>query len=67
MTTGRVALIGGVVGLAICIVIMILLGWGVAGVLITRHFDWMYLLWPAVLPLGVYKQTPEPNSVTDRK
>ena len=53
MTTRRVAIVGGVVGLLASGVVLVLLWFGVAGVLRTGHTDLMYLLWPSSLMLTI--------------
>jgi hypothetical protein len=53
LTTRRVAIVGGVVGLLASGVVLVLLWFGVAGVLRTGHTDLMYLLWPSSLMLTI--------------
>ena len=51
MTTRQVLLIGGVVGLCVSIAVLVLLWFGVAGVLNAGETDLMYLFWPSSLML----------------
>lgn len=51
MTTRRVAIVGGAVGLFVSVVVLTLLSWGVAGVLRIGHANLMYLFWPSSLML----------------
>jgi hypothetical protein len=53
LTTRRVAIVGGGVGLLVSGVVLVLLWFGVAGVLRTGHIDLMYLLWPSSLMLTI--------------
>src|SRR5437667_4470175 len=51
MTTKRLALSAGTIGLIVSIAILTLIGFGVAGVLFTHEIDLMYVLWPWSLML----------------
>lgn len=53
MTTRRVAIVGGGVGLLVSGVVLVLLWFGVAGVLRIGRTDLMYLLWPSSLMLTI--------------
>jgi hypothetical protein len=53
LTTRRVAIVGGAVGLLASGVVLVLLWFGVAGVLRIGHTDLMYLLWPSSLMLTI--------------
>jgi hypothetical protein len=53
MTTRRVAIVGGGVGLLVSAVVLVLLWCGVAGILRIGHIDLMYLLWPSSLMLTI--------------
>lgn len=53
MTTRRVAIVGGAVGLLASGIVLVLLWWGAAGVLRIGHNDLMYVLWPSSLMLTV--------------
>jgi len=53
LSTRRVAIVGGAVGLLASGVVLVLLWRGVAGVLRIGHTDLMYLLWPSCLMLTI--------------
>jgi hypothetical protein len=53
LTTRRVAIVGGGVGLLVSGVVLVLLWFGVAGVLRIGRTDLMYLLWPSSLMLTI--------------
>jgi hypothetical protein len=59
LTTRRAAIVGGAVGLLVSGVVLVLLWFGVAGVLRIGRTDLMYLLWPSSLMLTVtWDRTP---------
>jgi len=53
LTTRRLAIVGGGVGLLVPGVVLVLLWFGVAGVLRIGRTDLMYLLWPSSLMLTI--------------
>jgi hypothetical protein len=53
LTTRQIAIVGGTVGLLVSGAVLVLLWFGVAGILATVHTDLMYLLWPSSLMLTV--------------
>jgi hypothetical protein len=59
LTTRRVAIVGSGVGLLVSGVVLVLLWWGVAGVLRIGHTDLMYVLWPSSSMLTItWDRTP---------
>ena len=53
MTTWQSAVVGGTVGLLVSGLVLMLLWFGVAGVLMVGRSDLMYFLWPSSLMLTV--------------
>jgi hypothetical protein len=53
LTTQQAAIVGGAVGLLVSGVVLVLLRFGVAGVLRIGNTDLMYLLWPSSLMLTI--------------
>ncbi|MGA3135667.1 MAG: hypothetical protein ABSC88_06715 [Terracidiphilus sp.] len=53
MTKRQTAIIGGVFGLMASSVVIVLLWYGVSGVLYIGHTDYMYVLWPSSMMLVV--------------
>ena len=51
MTTRRLVLSAGTIGLIVSIAILTLIAFGVAGVLFTHEIDLMHVLWPSSLML----------------
>ncbi len=58
MTAKQTAIFGGITGIVASVAIMVLLGFGVSGVLIVRGTNLMYVLWPSSMMLvGVWRST----------
>jgi hypothetical protein len=53
LTTQQAAIVGGAVGLLVSGVVLVLLRFGVAGVLRIGNTDLMYLVWPSSLMLTI--------------
>jgi hypothetical protein len=53
MTTRQVLIVGGIVGLLVSSAALVLLWFGVAGVLVVGKTDLMHVFWPASLMLVV--------------
>ena len=61
MTTRRVLLAGGIVGLGVSGTVLALIWFGVAGVLIVGRTDLMYVFWPSSVMLVVGWSTTIPG------
>src|ERR1039457_4691054 len=53
MTKRQTAIMGGVVGFLVSIAVLVLLWYGVSGVLYVGHTDYMYVVWPSSVMLVV--------------
>ena len=58
MTKRQTAIIGGIMGLMASSVVIVLIWYGVSGVLYIGHTDYMYVLWPSsVMLVGSWNRT----------
>jgi hypothetical protein len=53
MTTRHVLFLGGGIGLTVCGAVLVLLWYGVAGVLVSGKTNFMHLFWPSSVMLTV--------------
>ncbi len=65
MTTRQAGFTGSGIGLLVSIAVLVLLGFGVSGILYVGSTDFMYVLWPSSLILTVgWRSTPSGIIIT---